>query len=136
MDDLVKQIAAAEDYEQASEALIELVSIDPDAGARVALKLLDADIGDVYLQGFAFNMLYRVDLPAAVAYIRQNANTCDSYILGEMLAEVASDEALLSESEEVRQAVALLRSAIKARKAGDMEEISGSVDMFYDAYGR
>ena len=136
IDDLVRQVEFPDDYDQASEALIELVSLDPGTGARVALKVLQDDIGDVFLRGFAFDLLYRADQAAAVELIEQSARTCEPHVFAEMLTEVAADEALAAESDEVRRAVASLRSALKARTAGDLEEISGSVDMFFEAYGR
>ncbi|MBS2533997.1 hypothetical protein KGQ20_14575 [Catenulispora sp. NF23] len=136
IDDLVRQVQLPDDYEQASEALIELVSLDPDTGARVALKVLQDGIGDVFLRGFAFDLLYRAHQAAAVDLIEQSARTCEPHVFAEMLTEVAADEALAAESDEVRRAVSALRSALKARTPGDLEEISGSVDMFFEAYGR
>ena len=135
IEDLVKQVERLEDYEQASNALMEVVHREPATGERLALHLLRSKAGDVHLRAFAFSMLYRANRATAFEYVRENSSTSEPAIFGAMLGEVAEDVGLLNESAELRQMVAYLRSAISHRPDNDAEAMKLAVNDFRRVYG-
>ncbi|WP_143074258.1 hypothetical protein [Roseateles sp. YR242] len=115
IEDLVRQVECLEDYEQASQALMDVVHLEPATGGRLALNLLRSTAGDVHLRAFAFSMLYRANRAVAYEYARKNSGLCEAPVFLAMLGEVVEDVGLLNESTELQQVVADLRSAISHR---------------------
>jgi hypothetical protein len=135
IEDLVKQVERLEDYEQASQALMEVVHREPATGERLALTLLRSKAGDVHLRAFAFSMLYRANRAAAFEYARENSSTCEPAVFEAILGEVADDVGLLSESSELQLMVAYLRRAISNRPDHHLEEIRRGAHEFLRVYG-
>jgi hypothetical protein len=132
--DLVRQVELLEDYEQSSQALMDVVHLEPAVGARLALNALASSAGDVHFRAFAFNMLYRADRQAAFDFIREKAATCEPQVFGSMLAEVADDVGLLGESQDLQRIVQLLLSMVRERRKNELGVIDGCIKTFLDIY--
>jgi len=87
----------AEDFEQASDALMELERRDKQRAAAVSSRILQDTIGDVFYRAFAFEMLYSVALRDAVAYIEAHARTAEVYVLGAMIEAVTEDSGVVAD---------------------------------------
>lgn len=131
---LIKQVESLEDYEQASQALMEIVHKEPVVGLCLALNILIFNKGDVHLRAFAFSMLYRVNKSAAFHYIQEKAKTCEPKVFLAMLGEVTEDAGLLNDSLELREMIAFIREAILYRRDYDTEELRRGVRDFMIAY--
>jgi hypothetical protein len=121
----MKRVEELLDYEDVSDALLQLAHREPAVAARLASNILSAHAGDVYLRAFAVNMLYLTDRTQAFAYIRQNAATSEARVFWEMLQEVADDIGLLEASPELQEMVRFLRSVVAVRQTaiGDDEPV-------------
>lgn len=131
--ELVRQIEALEDYEESSEALLQLSRLSPTTASSLALRILTEQAGDVHLQAFAFYMLYRTSRDVAFQYIAENSLTCDQAILAEMVGEVTTDVGLLPESVDLAEVVQLLRSTVAVRRT-EGRAIRESSERFEQAY--
>ena len=132
--DLVRQVELLDDYEQSSQALMDVVHLDPAVGARLALNALASAAGDVHFRAFAFNMLYRADRQAAFDFIRARAATCEPQVLSSMLAEVADDVGVLEESQELRRIVQLLLLVVQTRGHAEPSVPTDDVNRFLAVY--
>jgi len=131
---LIKSVENLEDYEQSSQALMELVHCDPPTGARLALVILVSARGDVHLRAFAFNMLYRADRQNAFNYMREYASSSEPQVFAAMLDEVADDAGLLTTSEELQGIVRFLSASMKERGRGTSEPAQGRIESFSSTY--
>lgn len=125
-----------EDYEQASQALMEIVHLEPETGWQVALNILRSNSGDEYLRAFAFNMLYRANRVAACEYAKAYSCLCETPVFLAMLEEVTEDVAVLHESTELQEVVENLRSAILHRSDKHTEQMKRGIREFTRAYGK
>ena len=134
IENLVKKVECLEDYEQASQALMEIVRREPESGSVLAMNLLRSNAGDVHLRAFAFSMLYRANRTRAFGYIRENSQMCEPAVFLAMLSEVAEDVGLVNESSELRQMVAFLRESISYRSDRQVDVVQRGVEEFLSTY--
>lgn len=134
INELANQILRAEDYEESSRLLIILGEKDQLRAGQVALALLNKSIGDKYLRGFAFEMLYTYARPVAIQYIAENAISADLHILEAMLSAVTEDSGADDGKDEVLQAVRQLRQVIALRSPTEIAEIADTVDWFNSSF--
>jgi hypothetical protein len=133
--DMIKQVELLEDYEQASQSLMDVVHVDPVTGGKLALNILKSNSADVYFRYFAFCMLYRANRSAAFEYITEHSSTCDSEVFGSMLCEISEDSGLYSDSCEIQKAVSQLKLALLQRSDIDIKSIGKNLHDFLEAYG-
>lgn len=132
--ELVRQVEILDDYEQGSQALMDVVRLEPALGAQLAMNALTSAAGDVHFRAFAFSMLYRADRQAAFDFIRENAATCEPQVFSSMLSEVADDVGLLEESQDLRQIVQFLLLIIRERQQNEPGGKMNCVKNFLDIY--
>ena len=135
IENLIQQVELLEDYEKASQALMDVVHQRPHEGARLALNIISSGAGDIYLRSFAFSMLYRADRAKAFDCSQRGAINCESEVFAAMLMEVAEDVGHLRESQELRQIVSLLQSIIPLRRSDESISLQKSVEEFLKIYG-
>lgn len=123
-----------EDFEQASDALMELERRDKRRAAAVSLRILEEKIGDVFYRAFAFEMLYSAALGEAVDYIEEHASTAEVYVLGAMIEAVTEDSGATADQPMIRHAASLLKNALEVRPTTDLLSISEKVSRFEEAY--
>lgn len=123
-----------EDFEQASDALLELERRDKRRAAAVSSRILEDKIGDVYYRAFAFEMLYSAALGNAVDYIEEHARTAEVYVLGAMLEAVTEDAGAISDQQTIQRAAALLKQALDVRPVAEILSISEKIRRFKEAY--
>lgn len=136
VNEIVDKILRAEDYEESSRLLIILGGIDPHRAAQVALALLNKSVGDKYLRGFAFEMLYTDARPIAIQYMVENAASTDLHVLKSMLSAVTEDSGVEDGKDEVLRAVVKLRAALASRTTAEIAEIADTVDWFNSSFER
>lgn len=134
--DLVQQVELLEDYEQSSQALLELVRMDAALGAKLALNLLLSAAGDVHLRAFAFNMLYTADRQTAFDFIRKSAASSEPQVFAAMLTEVTDDVGMLEESVELQQVVQFLLPMARSRRPAEGGSTRDAIDRFLAIYPR
>jgi hypothetical protein len=135
IEDYIRQIENIEDYELASQALMEVVRLEPATGARLALNILRSKAGDKHLRAFSFSMLYRANRAAAFEYTREYSNTCDAEVFVAILGEVAEDVGVLNDSTDLQQVVSHLRFAISNRPDRDADAMKRGINDFLRVYG-
>ena len=123
-----------EDFEQASDGLVELERRDKRRAAAVSSRILEDRIGDVYYRAFAFEMLYSAALGDAVDYIEEHARTAEVYVLGAMIESVTEDSGAISDRQTIQRAAALLKNALDVRPDADVLSISEKISRFEEAY--
>jgi len=133
--ELVKQVEALEDYEVAADALLALSRRDPATCARLALRILAAGLGDVYLRASAFAMLYGCVRDVAFDYIHRHARDCEPYVFAAMLDQVVDDVGILQESVALQRAVRYLKPIVALRAHEDAPGLARIVADFYRYYG-
>lgn len=123
-----------EDFEQASDALLELERRDKRRAAAVSSRILEDEIGDTYYRAFAFETLYSAALGDAVDYIEEHARTAEVYVLGAMIEAVTEDSGAISDQQTIQRAAALLKKALDVRPAAEVQSISEKISRFEEAY--
>ncbi|NHZ94285.1 hypothetical protein [Massilia sp. CCM 8734] len=131
---LEKQAIVVEDFDEGGDALQALAKLDKARAREVALRILREEIGDVYYQASAFDVLYGISAPDAVRYMEAAATTVDPYILGSMLTEIAVDSGYIEHQALVAKAVPLLRRALASRTTKELSAIEASVKHFEETY--
>ncbi len=123
-----------EDFDEAVEAFNTLTMLDKTRARHVALNILHQDIGDVFYQANAFEVLYDIDISDAVTYMEANASSVAPYILQSMLTCVAVDVGATENRDAVMKGVAALRHALNVRSTDDLQKIQEKRKFFEDAY--
>jgi hypothetical protein len=123
-----------EDFDEAVEALDTLTMVGTTRARHVALNILQQDIGDVFYQANAFEVLYDIDISDAVRYMEANASSVDLYILQSMLTCVAVDVGATENRDAVMKGVAALRHALNVRSVDDLQKIQEKRKFFEEAY--
>lgn len=134
LEDLVKEVNALEDYENASNALMQIAHRVPELGAELALKILREARGDEHFQAFAFNMLYSANRSQALIYVREHMLSAGAKVFASMLSEVAEDVGMLEESNDLKEIVAGLSEALRQRPQEQLLEFKKSVELFARTY--
>ena len=132
--DLQAVALAAVDFEQASNALLDLKKRHKSEAREAASKILSQHIGDVYYQALAFEVLYAVSLEDAVTYIEVKSGNVNPYLLGAMLDCVTEDAGALESRDKIEAAVSLLRAALASRSKEDLDVLSVQSGRFLGAY--
>lgn len=123
-----------EDFDEAVEALNTLTTVDKTRARNITLNILHKDIGDVFYQANAFEVLYDIDISGAVTYMEANASSVDPYILQSMLTCVAVDVGATENRDAVMKGVEALRHALNFRSADDLQKVKEKRNFFEDAY--
>ncbi len=131
---LEAQAIVVEDFDEGGDALQALAKLDKARAREAALRILREQIGDVYYQAGAFDVLYGISVPDAVRYMEEAAAIVDPYILGAMLTEIAVDSGYIEHQDLVAKAVPILRRALACRTADDLSAIEASIKHFDETY--
>lgn len=131
---LEAQAIVVEDFDEGGDALQALAKLDKARAQEVALRILREQIGDVYYQAGAFDVLYGISAPDAVWYMEEAAAIVDPYILRAMLTEIAVDSGYIEHQDLVAKAVPILRRALACRTAEELSAIESSRKLFDDTY--
>jgi hypothetical protein len=137
MDEITKLESRAlivEDFDEAVDALDMLARLDKIRARQVALNILRQDIGDVFYQANAFEVLYDIDISEAVRYMEANASSVDLYILQSMLTCVAVDVGATGNRDTVMKGVVALRHALNSRSTDELQKIHEKRKFFETAY--
>ncbi|BCJ99110.1 hypothetical protein [Anaerocolumna chitinilytica] len=89
--ELLTIIQNIEGFEEAGEALLELKGRDSQLALQLGGKIITDNLGDDYLQGFAFILLYGIDPEAALKsyYVRKEKPSAKLFI--DVCEELESD---------------------------------------------
>ncbi|UOD29575.1 hypothetical protein INH39_30005 [Massilia violaceinigra] len=128
------QAIVVEDFDEGGDALQALKKLDKTRAQAVALRILREQIGDVYYQAGAFDVLYGVSAPDAVRYMEEAASIVDPYILSAMLTEIAVDSGYIEHQALVAKAVPILRRALACRSMEELGAIEASIKHFDETY--
>lgn len=123
-----------EDFDEASDALLELERRDRQRAATVSRQILEGGIGDVFYRAFAFEVLYSAALGDALDYIEAHARTAEVYVLGTMIDAVAEDSNASADQQTIRRAATLLKNVLKVRPPTEIVSISEKISRFDEAY--
>ncbi|GGZ02126.1 hypothetical protein ACFFTM_08450 [Pseudoduganella plicata] len=123
-----------EDFDEASNALMELERRDKQRAAAVSLRILEGDTGDVFYRAFAFEVLYCAALDDAVSYIEAHAATAEVYVLGAMIDAMTEDSNASADQKTIQRAATLLKKALKVRSPPEIVSISEKISRFEEAY--
>lgn len=88
---LVGVIEDLEDLEEASEALIELSDRNKEKMIELGGNILTNGLGDVYLQGFTFKLIYNSEPNAAVGLVKDRISAIAPILLRDIMDELAND---------------------------------------------
>ena len=92
---LIEIIECLEDYEEVSEALVELSTRDNDKMLELGANILTRELGDKYLQGLTFGLVYGSNAKLAIGIVENKIDrmvptvtddgfgptTCKSFLL-------------------------------------------------------
>lgn len=134
IDALVAAVVEIDSYQEASAALVSLLQLDKTRAQELAQGILANDIGDVYFQATAFDVLYTASKFTGVDYICRHAASAEPYLLGAMLSAVAEDSGTLEGVDDLMRAVSCLRAALRLRPADELAKISSKVNWFNETY--
>jgi hypothetical protein len=88
---LIEIIEALEDYEEVSAALTELSARDKNRMLELGNNILSKELGDKYLQGFTFSLVYGCEPKKALEIIGQKIDKVDPIMLRDIMDELATD---------------------------------------------
>lgn len=131
---LVQVIRSLEDYDQATNALIELKYKNPSRAGELAFDILKNGEGDSHLQASAFEVLYSVDHLDSLDYISKSVNSVDLLVLRSMLECVTEDSSLVQDSGELQQAVERLKKRVKELSSDDYSVLGDTLDWFNSTF--
>lgn len=134
--ELIKIIESLENYEEATDALIELKNINKDKTKTLSKEILYNKRGDVYFQAFAFHILYSISSTEAINFAKINLSTLPVYLLGAVVEQATEESGIIDEDEELKRFVTDLKSFLQTRKESDLTPIKESLDWFYETYGK
>ncbi|MFB5681416.1 hypothetical protein ACE3NQ_10885 [Paenibacillus terreus] len=89
--DLVELIKRLENYEEVSSALTELSQRDKTILIPLCHNILQAELGDEYLQAIAFNLLYTSDREKAMEWVKVKLESVFTSVLGEIFDNLSTD---------------------------------------------
>lgn len=131
---LIEIVRSLSDFEEVSEALLQLSNQNPSVAIDLSFNILNDGKGDVFLQAFSLDILYDLDRPKALNFIRTNCEKIELYLLGEMLSLVTMDSSFIKEDKDLCEVVGTLKRAISLREGEDMHEISENLEWFKDSF--
>lgn len=134
LEQLIETVTSLMDFEEVSQALFELSDQNPSVAIDLSFNILNDRKGDVFLQAFSLDILYDLDRPKALSFIRINCEKVEVYLLGEMLSLVTMDSSFIKEDKELCEVVGVLKRAISLREGEDMDKISENFEWFRDSF--
>lgn len=83
------------DYEEASDALMELRYSNPLAAENYCRQTLLRGAGDVYYRATVLDTLYSLNRKSAIDLVLENPDRMPDYVLGAALSNVIADESIV-----------------------------------------
>jgi hypothetical protein len=98
--DILKEL---KDYEEASDALLELSYKNPLAAENYCKHILEKQIGDIYYMGMVVDILYSLNRNFMLEFVLKNIDNLSEYVMTTALSNVIEDESLVPESRELQE---------------------------------
>jgi hypothetical protein len=109
---LLDILAELKDYEEASEALLELSHKNPSAAENYCKHVLKNQIGDIYYMGMVVDILYGLNRNFTLEFILENVDNLSEYVLSTALSNVIVDESLVPGSKELQEFISMMSKHI------------------------
>lgn len=130
----VSEILNPSDYEDASDALIELKKVDPKRAGELARAVLLNEEEEIHYRGFALGIFYDLSKEEALNYICSHAAAADIRLFDTMLETVTVDSNVMAHDPLYQKAVRCVANSMAARPKQELDEISDSVDWFKESF--
>ena len=134
IDEMARCAVNVLDFDEGSDALKQLLKLDPIRARDASLVILKNKIGDQSYRAFAFDILYLISIPDALDYIVEYAAVEDATVIGEMLEFVTDDFGAEDAHFDLMEAASALRAYLSTRSAGDFEQLSERIAAFNEKF--
>ena len=128
---LIEEVESLMDFEEISQVLSDQ---DPSVVMDLSFNIINDKKGDIFLQSYFLGVLYRLDRPRPLGFIRTNCEKVEVYLLGEMLSLVTMDSSFIKEDKDLCEVVGILKRAISLREGEDMHKINDNLEWFRDSF--
>lgn len=128
---LIEEVESLMDFEEISQVLSDQ---DPSVVMDLSFNIINDKKGDIFLQSYFLGVLYRLDRPRALGFIRTNCEKTEVYLLGRMLDLVTIDSSFIKEDKDLFETVGILKRTISLREGEDMHKISEDLELFRDSF--
>lgn len=119
-----------DDYDEATNTLINLKYINRELAEKLALEILEDLKGDPHFQASAFEILYSINQPAGLNFIRARLKNTNKIMFQSMIECVTEDSALLDGNLDMLETVKALKAKIETLDSTELENIKDTVDWF------
>ena len=111
--ELLSILGKLEDYEEASDALLELKSLNPLAAEDYCRQALEHEAGDIYYRAIVLDTLYSLNRSFALSFVLENLDRLPDYVLAAALSNVVADEGIVPDAEDLRAFIPTMLSHIE-----------------------
>lgn len=111
--ELLSILEKLEDYEEASEALLELKSLNPLVAEDYCRRTLQNEAGDIYYRAIVLDTLYSLNRSFALSFVLENLDRLPDYVLAAALSNVVADEGIVPDAEDLRAFIPTMLSYIE-----------------------
>ena len=135
--ELIQIIEIMGDYDEVADALIELKHRKNDKVFSMLNKIIREQLGDVYLQAMAFELLYQINFEEALTLLNEKINEFDPYILASAM-DCLSEDSEVIDIKLVEDIVKKLLQRSKSRELDDThlgQVVREAIDWFKESYG-
>lgn len=113
--ELLSILEELKDYEEASDALLELKHLNPPAAENYCRQTLQNEAGDVYYRAILLDTLYSLNRSFALSFVLENLDRLPDYVLAAALSNVVVDESIVPDSEDLRVFISRMLSYIEQK---------------------
>lgn len=134
VDELIDTLKKLENYEEAGSALRNLKLLSPELAKDIAYEILNEKKGDVFLQSFAFSILYSIDKYSAFSFIKREFLVLEPDVLIAAIESATEDSSLYNGTPEMHNIVFLLNERIKTLDIADLQKYDYSISWFKKSF--
>jgi hypothetical protein len=115
--ELTNIVYQLKDYEAVADALQELDKLNSLKCMGLCSEIILSKKGDVYLQAYAYDLLYLRDPEKAILLVKRKLADCDLYLLGTILDKITMDSSIVDEKPILKNFVNELKNFLKSSSA-------------------